>query len=258
MQPIQPASPGQPLRASDINAQTDELRRQGNVSFGNGTLSQEAGGVHLSVNNPDGFWATLTGRDRFKYSWVAIGTTASGTWKQSQSNRQKGSTTIDFAFEANYSISVPIGTTVWLVPHSSIIVSNRPCNIYVFTFAEGGGHSYKASVVTDITNNGNGIALTRTNFQAYNYNYEFSPTILACSDLIPKSLVGQANRVITVNSNETGFEFGAAVAPFTGLSSFNASITNLTNSITTLQANITSLTNQLTALATRVTNLESK
>jgi hypothetical protein len=258
MQPITPASPGQPLRASDINAQSSELRRQGNTFFEGGTLSQEAGGVHLSADAPSGFWAALTGRDRYKYSWRQVQKTNNGNWDYTQTNTQSGSTNLNFAFEANYSIAVPIGTTVWLTFHSSIIFDDSPCNIYVFTFAEGGGYSYKSSVVTDVTNNENGIALTKQSFQAYHYNVNFSPTILACSDLIPKSLIGQANKVITVNSNETGFDFGASVAPFSGTSSFNASITSLTNSITSLQTSITNLTSQLAALATRVANLESK
>lgn len=257
MQPIQPASPGQPLRASDINAQSNELRRQGNVSFDSGTLSQEAGGVHISVDGPAGFWAILTGRDRYKYSWSEAQKSSKGGWDFSQEFKQKGTTNLNFAFEINYSIAVPIGTVVWLTFHSSIIVDDRPCNIYVFSFSEFGGNSHKSSVVTDITTSPNGITLTRQSFQAYNYNEKFSPTILACEDLIPKSLVGQAGRVMTVNSTETGFEFGASVSPYTGLTSFNASITSLTASITSLQASITSLSNQLNALATRVTNLES-
>lgn len=257
MQPITPASPGQPLRASDINAQSSELRRQGNTFFEGGTLSQEAGGVHFSTDAPGGFWAILTGRDRYKYSWWQAEKSASGNWDYSQTNSQKGTTNLNFAFEANYSIAVPIGTTVWLTFHSSIVVDDRPCSIYVFTFSEFGGNSHKSSVVTDITTSPNGITLTRQSFQAYNYNAKFSPTILACEDLIPKSLVGQAGRVITVNSTETGFEFGASVSPYTGLTSFNNSITSLSNSITSLQASITSLSNQLSALSTRVTNLES-
>ena len=259
MQPITPASPGQPLRASDINAQSSELRRQGNTHFEGGTISQEAGGVYLSPDAPGGFWAQLTGRDRYKYSWLEVQKSVStGLWDLNIDFKQKGTTALNFAFEVNYSIAVPIGSVVWLVPHNSLIIDDIPCTIYVFSFNEGGGYSYKSSVVTDITTNANGIALTRQNFQAYNYNAKFSPTILACEDLIPKSLVGQANRVITVNSNETGFDFGASVAPYTGISSFNASIENLTASITALQTSVTNLSNQLSALTTRVTNLESK
>lgn len=258
MQPIQPASPGQPLRASDINAQTTELRRQGNTFFEGGTLSHEAGGVHLSADAPSGFWAQITGRDRFKYSWAEVQKSSTGLWDFSQENKQKGTTSFNFAFEINYSIAVPIGTVVYLSQHSSIIIDDRPCNIYTFTFSEFGGNGIRSGVVTDVVVGSSGINLVKTNFQAYSYNANFSPTILACSDLIPKSLVGQSNRVLTVNQSETGFEFGAAVAPYTGLGPYLADIATLKADVVTLKADVVTLKADVVTLKDDVSTLKSQ
>jgi hypothetical protein len=272
MQPIQPASPGQPLRASDLNAQSAEMRRQGNTFFEGGTLSQESGGVHLSADAPNGFWAQLTGRDRFKYSWVEVQKSSVGLWDFSQENKQKGTTSFNFAFEINYSIAVPIGTVVYLSQHSSITIDDQPCNIYTFTFSEFGGDGMRSGVVTDVVVGSSGINLVKTNFQAYNYNANFSPTILACSDLIPKSLVGQSNRVLTVNQSETGFEFGASVAPYTGLGPYLADITtlksdvenlkiaraSLVTDVTTLKADVATLKDDVTTLKTQMTSLTAR
>ena len=75
MQPIQPAAPGQPLRASDINAQTAEVRRQGNVNFDGGIVSQEIGGLHISSLGSDSFFAKINKRvsaNPFRYGYYEV------------------------------------------------------------------------------------------------------------------------------------------------------------------------------------------
>lgn len=258
MQPIQPASPGQPLRASDINAQSNELRRQGNLSFEGGVLSQEAGGVHLSSDAPSGFFAMITGRDGYNYGFKEVQKSVPQRgWNENNINVEaatlrRSSGTVDYAVEVNGSLVVPSGSVVQLVFLTSYYdTENTQHNIYGFNCFSYGGDSVAQEVITNISASPAGIIQTKHRFASYGADYTFSPTIMASTDVIPKSLFGQKNKVLCVNNAETGFEFGASVVENSGTGVFIAAST-------ALQTKITNLTTALNTTNARVLALETK
>lgn len=261
MQPITPASPGQPLRASDINAQSSELRRQGNTFFEGGTLSQEAGGVHFSTDVPTSFFAMITGRDGYNYGFKEVQKAVPQRgWNENDVNIQikplrKSSGTGDYAVEVNGSLVVPSGSIVQLVFLTSYYdTENIQHNIYGFNSFSYGGDSVSQQVLTNISASPSGIIQTKHAWASYNADYTFSPTLMANTDVIPKSLAGQKNKVLCVNNAETGFEFGASVVENSGTGVFTTAaaalqtqITNLTTALNTTNARVLSLENRLAA-----------
>ena len=262
MQPIQPASPGQPLRASDINAQSSELRRQGNTFFEGGTLSQEAGGVHLSSDAPSGVFAMITGRDGYNYGFKEVQKSVPQRgWNENNINVEartlrKSSGTGDYAVEVNGSLVVPSGSIVQLIFLTSYNdIENNQHNIYGFNCFSYGGDTVAQEVVTNISASPAGIIQTKHKFSSYGADYTFSPTVMASTDVIPKSLAGQKNKVLCVNNAETGFEFGASVVENSGTSVFinaaaalQTSINNLTTLLNTTNARVLALETKVTAL----------
>lgn len=258
MQPITPASPGQPLRASDINAQSSELRRQGNTFFEGGTLSQEAGGVHFSTDAPTSFFAMITGRDGYNYGFKEVQKAVPQRgWNENDANSQikplrKSSGTGDYAVEVNGSLVVPSGSIVQLVFLTSYYdTENIQHNIYGFNSFNYGGDSVAQEVLTNISASPAGIIQTKHKFASYGSDYTFSPKLMSCTDVIPKSLAGQKSKVLCVNNAETGFEFGASVVENSGTSVF-------INAAAALQTSINNLTTLLNTTNARVLALETK
>ena len=258
MQPITPASPGQPLRASDLNAQSSELKRQGNTFFEGGTLSQEAGGVHLSADAPSGFFAMITNRDGYNYGFREVQKSVPQRgWNQNDTDTQektlrKSFGTGDYAIEVNGSLVVPSGSIVQLIFLTSYHdTENIQHNVYGFNAFSYGGDSVAQQVITNITASPAGIIQTKHAFASYGADYTFSPTVMASTDVIPKSFFGQKNKVLCVNNAETGFEFSASVVENSGTGVFIAAST-------ALQTQITNLTTALNATNARVLILENK
>ena len=264
MQPITPASPGQPLRASDINAQSSELRRQGNTFFEGGTLSQEAGGVHLSADAPSGFFAMITGRDGYNYGFKEVQKSVPQRgWNENNINVEastlrRSSGTGDYAVEVNGSLVVPSGSIVQLVFLTSYYdIDNIRRNIYGFNCFSYGGDTVAQEVVTNISASPAGIIQTKHKYASYGSDYTFSPTVMACTDVIPKSLAGQKNKVLCVNNAETGFEFGASVVENSGTSVFINAAAALQTSINNLTALLNTTNARVLALETKVAALEA-
>ncbi len=261
MKPISEARAGHPLYAADINAQSSELRRQGNVSFEGGTVNSEGGGVHISVDGTKGFWARLQARDGFKYGWYSVEKVVENygwNFPVFDEIAYNSSTPFDnYAIEVNRNIGVPFGTVVWLEPISNQVDGTESKTIYVFQFNEFGGSATVQSVVTNVLCDSNGINLTKHNFAAYDYKAPFSPTFLSNTDVIPKSYSGQSGKVVTVNFAETGLEFGAAVEGASGLGSINADIVAILTSIAELTTIITNLQASINSMQTRISNLEA-
>lgn len=267
MEPIQPARKGYPLRASHLNAQTAELKRVGKITTNAGVVSQDSTGIHLEVGNDFGFWAQITSRDGFNYGFIEKDFNQKDnldnnyyyystlTGYPSDTTKRSSNGTKDFAREANGNVNVPSGTVVYLRPGSDRGSDGKNGKMYLFNFDQYGGNSTQQSVIVDVSSDGNGILLTKHNFYAYNSNAIFSPTLLGCTDVLQKSLKGQRNRALVVNSLETGFEFGASLAPSTGAAAAQAEIAALTAKVDTLTGQLSTITSTLTALASRLANL---
>lgn len=254
MQPIKQAVPGQPLRASDLNAQSFEVQRLGKTSISNGSISSDATGLHIQVPEKKGFYARITSRIAFRYGfveWIPDRLSDKSSYYSSYQSYYGGYAnsvgpnksfgTIDYAEEANLNLMVPTGTVVWLDPQYSFTEDGKIGTKYIFNFDQYGGDGTKQSVIVGINSDSNGVNLIKHDFYAYNSNTVFSPTLMGCTDVIPKSLSGQKNRVLVVNAAETGFEFGASVAPSTGIATAAAQISGLTSQVTYLQEQINSL-----------------
>lgn len=266
MQPIQPAVPGQPLRASDLNAQTAEVRRQGNVYFEGGTLSQESGGVQLSAEQPGSFYAMITSRDGYNYGYKeVIKSSPQRGWNENETAEsntkplRKSQGTGNYAIEINGSLVVPLGTIVLLSPLTNYYDSDSVCHVvYGFSFSNYGGDAVNQDVVVNVAASPSGILLTKHTWSSYGSDFTFSPTLMGCTDVIPKSLAGQKNKVLCVNNAETGFEFGASVAEYSGTSSFLAATTALQTSINNLTTQLNALSARLTIVETRLANIEAQ
>lgn len=266
MQPIQPAVPGKALRATDLNAQSSELSRQGKINTTGGSILSDSNGIHIQLPEKKGFYARLGGRNGFRYSFTQYQadhltdslygySSQKYDYGKSISGPLKSEGTLDYAEEVNLSLSVPTDTVVWLEPIYSFQENNKVGTKYLFEFGQFGGSGTPQQIITDINSDANGITLTKHTYHAWNSNSVYSPTLMACLDVIPKSLSGQKNRVLVVNAAESGFEFGASVAPSNGIATATASIAGINASITTLQNQITSINATLNALAASIANL---
>lgn len=247
MKPLQDAKAGYPLRAADLNAQSSELQRIGKISVSNGSVNHEATGVFITAESKAGFYARISGRSGYRYGFQEfIGNINSGayygysSYLYSQGPR-KSIGTIDYAEELNGNLLVPDNTIVFLEPIISFTENNKTGTKYGFTYYQGGADSATQSVIVNISSDANGVLLTKHNFAAYNSNTVYSPTLMACTDVIPKSLSGQKNRVLVVNASETGFEFGGSVAPSTGIATATAQIAGLTSLVNSMQSQINSI-----------------
>ena len=267
MIPIREAQKGHPLRASDLNAQTAELQRVGKITVSGGTVAQTGTGIHLEMNKDFGFWAQITSRAGFKYGFVEQDFTQkdnldnsyyyyqSVTGQVSDIAKRASIGSKDYAREANGNVNVPSGTIVYMRPGAARGTDGENGQMYLFNFDQYGGASTKQSVIVDVASDFTGILLTKHDFYAYNSNAIFSPTLLGCSDVLQKSLAGQRNRALVVNSLETGFEFGASLAPSTGAAAAQTQITALSTKVDTLTSQLSTINATLSALASRLTNL---
>jgi predicted nucleic acid-binding Zn-ribbon protein len=218
MQPIQPASPGQPLRASDINAANDELKRQGNVTVDGANATSESTGVHLTVPTSKGFWARINGQLSRYYGYYEVIRSVDG-WIPKEDGRTS-TPQEDYAVEINNNTSVPMGMVVWLEPISGFYDGNRNKTIYSFTHSSYGYNSNIVSVVTDIGSDANGLVVNRGLFQASNSDTIKFGRFTELLDVVPKTLTGNANRVVVVNAFGTGLEFGADITASGGAGTF--------------------------------------
>jgi hypothetical protein len=266
MKPLQDAKPGYPLRATDLNAQTAELQRIGKISLSNGSVVSDANGLHIQMPETKGFYARISGRNGFRYSFIQYQadhltdslfgySSQKYDYGKSISGPLKSEGTLDYAEEVNLSLSVPTDTVVWLEPIYSFQENDKVGTKYLFEFGQFGGSGTPQKIITDIDSDANGILLTKHTYHAWNSNSVYSPTLMACLDVIPKSLSGQKNRVLVVNAAESGFEFGASIAPSTGIATATASIAGLNASITNIQTQITSINATLNALAASIASL---
>ena len=281
MQPITPASPGQPLRASDINAQSSELRRQGNTFFEGGTLSQEAGGVHLSADATASFFAKITKRNttfspprygfkevyRAKSAWIEVD---GGRWSDG---------TINYALEFNGNTYVPVNAVVELRPIFSFVDVDIINQVYGFLYHYMMPTSLEnfIEVVTSVQCTTEGISTSTVALCGGQYENVYLRQFLQLTDVTPKSYLGNANRAVVVNAAGTALEFGAVInhmaGSFIALADTPASYTagrlvvvnsagsalefssTLQTTVSTLQTTVSTLQNSLSALAVRVSAL---
>jgi len=220
MQPIQPASPGQPLRASDLNAQSAEMRRQGNTFFEGGTLSQESGGVHLSADAPNGFFAKITKRNttfspprygfkevyRAKSAWIEVD---GGRWSDG---------TINYALEFNGNTYVPVNAVVELRPIFSFVDVDIINQVYGFLYNYLMPTSLEnfIEVVTSVQCTADGISCSTVALCGAQYDNVYLRQFLQLTDVTPKSYLGNANRAVVVNAAGTALEFGAVINHMAG------------------------------------------
>lgn len=264
MQPIKPAVAGQPLRASDLNAQSSELQRLGKTSISNGSISNDATGLHIQIPETKGFYARILSRIGYRYGFAQYKPDTLTTdlninsypvfygGSNSPLGPIKSLGNKDYAEEANLNLNVPYGTVVWLEPVYTFTENNVVGTKYLFNFDQYGGEAITQEVIVDIASDANGLLITKHRFSAYNANTIFSPTLMGCTDVIPKSLSGQKNRVLVVNAAETGFEFGASVAPSTGIATAAAQISGLTSTTTYLQEQISTLRTTVNLLSQKL------
>jgi|694.fasta_scaffold147906_2 hypothetical protein len=220
MQPIQPAQPGQPLRASDINAQTEELRRQGNMSFDSGTISNEAGSVHLSVNPANSFFARITKRNTYfnpyRYAWKEV-TRRKNDWVLTPNGRYSDGVT-DYAVEFNGNFSVPNNAVVELQPIYDFVDGNRISHVYGFRyhFLMPSSLENFVEVVTSVQCTADGISCSTVALCGSQYDNVYLRQFLQLTDVTPKSYLGNAGRAVVVNSAGTALEFGAVINHMAG------------------------------------------
>lgn len=220
MQPIQPASAGQPLRASDINAQSSELRRQGNLSFDGGTLSQEAGGVHYSVDGPNSFFARITKRNTtlspLRYGYKEVTKSKAG-WFLTTNGRSSDSIT-NYAVEFNGNSYVPVDAVVELQPIYNFIDDDRVSNVYGFRYHYMMPTSLEnfIEVVTSVQCTAEGISCSTVALCGAQYDNVYLRQFLQLTDVTPKSYLGNANRAVVVNAAGTALEFGAVINHMAG------------------------------------------
>ena len=258
MQPINSAVPGQPLRASDLNSQTSELKRQGNMSFDGGSISQEVGGIHFNSDLSKSFFASITGRDGYNYFFKEVQKVipARGWFLNDEVENykplRKSLGTGDYAVEINGNITIPNGTVVLMDLLGSYgDDEDLAHNIYGFNFCSYGGDSVEQNVLVDIQPSPSGLTKVVHSWASYGADFTFSPKLMSCTDVIPKSLAGMKNRVLTVNASETGFEFGASVSGASGVGA-------ITSELKTINATLVSLTSQISSLSNRLSIAENK
>ena len=262
MQPINPAVPGQPLRAADLNSQSAELRRQGNMSFDNGSISQEVGGIHLNGDMSKSFYASITGRDGYNYSFKeVVKAIPQRGWFQNDEVEaykplRKSVGTGDYAIEINGNLTIPNGTIVLLDLLGSYGDDEDIAhNVYGFNCAVFGGDAIEQNVLVDIEPSPYGLTKVVHAWAAYGSDFTFSPKLMNCTDVIPKSLVGQKNRVLTVNASETGFEFGASVSGASGVGAITSELKTINTTLVSLASQISSLSSRLSAAELKLNQL---
>lgn len=104
---------GDPIRAADVNAQNDEIRRLGQVRCGAGLDARSgAGGLQVALVSPEVIYLKLTSTagTNNAYAWKEVYHQAPNTWTDAT---RTGSTSTDPAYPISGDATLSVDGKVW-------------------------------------------------------------------------------------------------------------------------------------------------
>lgn len=134
---------GQKIRSADLQDMLSEVYKISQMKVEGGTLFNGPGGITLSIDKENGFWAKITANGTSgKYSWEAVDLNLDGTGWVTSASGKKGNYNTDAAIELNFTSTVATNTIVWLFPPiagKKITSPQDRTPLYHLFFVGGGG-----------------------------------------------------------------------------------------------------------------------